>query len=154
MSGSLSRALIAHADSVFVGPNGDYAAVLEALAGVTAEQALWRPTPAHNSMWRIVEHLIASKQWEIEMLEQGQAAPPVWIEPTGDQADWQTTIVRLKDAHQQLKLTLEHVADADLLCVPVPEEGRTLLELILSSGPAHEAHHSGQLDYLRGLQAR
>jgi hypothetical protein len=154
MSDPLLHALIAHVDSVFVGPNGDYAAVLEAISGVSAGQALWRPTPAHNSIWRIVEHLIASKQWLIEMLEHGKAASPVWIEPAGDEADWQATIVRLKDAHQHLKLALEHEADADLLQVPSAEERCTLLELILSAGPAHDAHHGGQLDYLKGLQVR
>ena len=47
MSKSLKQALLAHFDSVFSGPNGDYAAVMEALAGVTAAQAAWtsRPDP-------------------------------------------------------------------------------------------------------------
>ncbi len=153
MSDPLVQALIAHCDSVFAGSNGDYAAVLEAVAGVSHTQALWKPVPSQNSIWRIVEHLIASKEWQIEMLKHGQAAPPVWIEPSGDEAAWQASLARLKDVHHRLKLALEQVADADLLKVPVPKEGHTLLELILSSGPAHEAHHSGQIDYLRGLQA-
>ena len=153
MPGLLVQALIAHFDSVFQGPNGDYSAVLEAVAGVSVTQALWRPTPTQNSIWQIVEHLIASKEWQIEMLEHGQTAPPVWVEPAGDEAAWQASLARLKDAHHRLTLALEQVAEADLLQVPVPEEGRTLLELILSSGPAHEAHHGGQIDYLEGLQA-
>ena len=153
MPGPLVQALIAHFDSVFAGPNGDYSAVLEAVAGVSVTQALWRPTPTQNSIWQIVEHLIASKEWQIEMLEHGQTAPPVWVEPAGDEAAWQASLARLKDAHYRLKLALEQVAEAGLLKVPVPEEGRTLLELILSSGPAHEAHHGGQIDYLKGLQA-
>jgi hypothetical protein len=45
------------------------------------------------------------------------------------------------------------VVEADLLKIPDPEDGHTLLELLLSSGPAHEAHHSGQIDYLKGLQS-
>ena len=147
----LSRALIAHLDSVFGGPNGDYAAVLEAVEGVSVTQALWKPSATQNSIWQIVEHLIASKEWQIEMLERGQAASPVWVEPYGDEAAWQATLARLEEAHQRLKLALARVVEADLLKVPVPEEGRTLLELILSSGPAHEAHHSGQIDYLKGL---
>jgi hypothetical protein len=153
MPGPLVQALIAHFDSVFAGPNGDYSAVLEAVAGVSVTQALWRPTPTQNSIWQIVEHLIASKEWQIEMLEHGQTAPPVWVEPAGDEAAWQASLARLKDAHYRLKLALEQVAEADLLKVPVPEGGRTLLELVLSSGPAHEAHHGGQIDYLKGLQA-
>ena len=150
MNEPLIAALIAHCDSVFAGPNGDYAAVLEALTGVSAAQALWKPAPTQNSIWRIVEHLIASKEWRIEMLQHGRAAPPVWIEPSGDEAAWRATLRRLTDAHQRLKRALQQVAEADLLKVPAPEDGHTLLELILSSGPAHEAHHSGQIDYLRG----
>ena len=153
MPDPLVQALIAHFDSVFEGPNGDYAAVLEAVAGVSVAQALWKPTPTQNSIWQIVEHLIASKEWQIDMLKHGQAASPVWVEPSGDEAAWQASLTRLKEAHRRLKLALERVTDVDLIKVPAPEENRTLLELTLSSGPAHEAHHSGQIDYLRGLQA-
>jgi len=149
----LVQALIAHFDSVFEGPNGDYPAVLEALAGLSITQALWKPTPTQNSIWQIVEHLIASKEWQIEMLQHGQAASPAWVEPAGDEAAWQASLARLKDVHYRLKHALEQVAPDDLLKAPVPESGRTLLELILSSGPAHEAHHGGQIDYLKGLQA-
>jgi len=154
MPGSLVRALIAHFDSVFEGPNGDYAAVLEAVAGVSVTQALWKPAPTQNSIWQLVEHLTASKEWQIEMLEHGRASSPVWVEPAGDEAAWQASLTRLKDAHRRLKLALEQVVEADLLKVPVSEERCTLLELLLSSGPAHEAHHSGQIDYLKGLQAK
>src|SRR5512137_301756 len=103
MPGPLTQALIAYVDSVFEGPNGDYAAVLEALAGVSAAQALWKPAPTQNSIWQIVEHLTASKQWQIEMLEQGQAASPVWTEPSGGEAAWQAAVDRLKEAHRRLK---------------------------------------------------
>ena len=153
MPGLLVQALIAHFDSVFQGPNGDYSAVLEALAGVSVTQALWKPTPTQNSIWQIVEHLIASKEWQIEMLEHGQAASPIWVESSGDEAAWQAALARLQEAHHRLKLALEQVVGADLLKVPASGEGRTLLELILSSGPAHEAHHGGQIDYLKGLLA-
>jgi DinB family protein len=153
MTDPLVQALIAHFDSVFEGPNGDYPAVLEALSGVSVTQALWKPIPTQNSIWQIVEHLIASKEWQIEMLKNGQPDAPVWIEPSGDEDAWQISLARLKDAHNRLKLALEELAEADLLKIPMPEWGRTLLELILSSGPAHEAHHSGQIDYLKGIQA-
>ena len=154
MSGSLVQALIAHFDSVFEGPNGDYSAVLEALTGVSVTQALWKPLPQQNSIWQIVEHLIASKEWQIDMLKQGKATSPVWIEPSGDEVEWQATLGRLKDAHHRLKVALEQVPEDELLARPVPESNQTLLELLLSSGPAHEAHHGGQIDYLKGLQAR
>ena len=153
MPSPIIQALIAHFDSVFDGPNGDYPAVLEAVRNVSASQARWKPGPKQNSIWQIVEHLIASKEWQIDMLEKGEVTSPVWTEPSGDEAAWQATLAQLKDAHRRLKVALINVAENDLLEVLIPELNRTLLELILSSGPAHEAHHSGQIDYLRGLQA-
>ena len=63
MADSLVQALIAHFDSVFEGPNGDYPALLETLVGLTAEQAAWKPAPDRNSIWQIVDHLTASKVW-------------------------------------------------------------------------------------------
>ena len=151
MPGPLVSALIAHFDSSFEGPNGDYPAVIEAITGLTAQQALWRPSPESNSIWQIVDHLAASKEWQIQMLESGQAESPPWTEPSGDEESWQALVARLHDAHRRLKSALEQLNDEDLL-VPDPKLHRTLLELILSSGSAHEAHHGGQLSYLRGLQ--
>ncbi len=153
MPSPLTRALCTHIDSVFTGPNGDYPAILESLADLSAEQALWKPAPGRNSIWMIVEHLTASKQWLIDTLECGQAATPVWVEPAGGEAEWQATLQRLKDAHQQLKETVGKLSDEALLRVPDPKDGLTVLELVLSGGPAHDAHHGGQIDYLKGLQA-
>ena len=150
----LVRALIAHVDSAFEGPNGDYPSVLEALAGLTASQAMWKPSPESNSIWQIVDHLTASKQWQMEMIEKGEASSPVWTQPSGEEAAWQTAVIRLHEAHARLKTVLAQLRDADLLKPPSPELSRTLLELLLSSGSAHEAHHSGQIDYLKGLQSK
>jgi uncharacterized damage-inducible protein DinB len=153
MTGQLVRVLIAHYDSVFYGPNGDYASVLEAVTGISAEQALWKPVPQQNSIWQIVEHLIASKEWQMDILEKGEASSPVWTNPSGDDAAWQATLEKLKDTHLRLKEVLAKLRDEDLLETPIPGDDQTLLELVLSSSPAHEAHHSGQIDYLKGLQS-
>ncbi len=151
MPGPLVQALIAHYDSVFVGPNGDYPAVLESLKDISVTQALWKPAPNQNSIWQIVDHLTASKEWQIDVLKKGSATVPVWTEPSGDEAAWQAAIARLKDAHARLRVALEQVAEDDLLKVPVAEWNQTLLELVLSSAPAHDAHHGGQIDYIKGL---
>ena len=148
----LRRALIAHLNSAFQGPNGDYPALLEALHGLTARQALWKPAPTANSIWQIVHHLAAGKEWQIDMLRTGQAEAYTWIEPPGDEASWQALLAHLKDSHRRLTLELEQLTDEDLLAYPVPGLDRTLLELILSAGSAHQAHHAGQISYLRGLQ--
>jgi uncharacterized damage-inducible protein DinB len=152
MSELLVRALIAHMDSSFEGPNGDYPAVLETIAGLTARQAVWRPSPTSNSIWQIVDHLAASKEWQIDMLKGREVESPPWIEPSGDEPSWQAVLVHLKDAHTRLKAALEQLKDEDLLVYPALGLQRTLLELILSSGSAHESHHGGQISYLHGLQ--
>jgi uncharacterized damage-inducible protein DinB len=142
--------LIAHFESVFAGPNGDYPATREALAGLTAAQAAWKPSPQANSIWLIVDHLSASKDWQVEMLETGRAAVPVWSEPSGAPADWQAALERLSQAHAGLRSALSRLSDEELLAIPSGEE-KTLVELLLSTA-AHEAHHGGQIDYLKGLQ--
>jgi len=152
MPDPLVQKLIAYFDSVFEGPNGDYPAVLEALAGLTSVHAAWKPAPNHNSIWQIVDHLTSSNTWQIDMLEKGQAPFPVWTETSGDESAWQAAIIKLKDSHDQLKVSLGQLSDEDLLKVPMPEWKLTQLELLLSTA-AHEAHHSGQIDYLKGLQA-
>jgi hypothetical protein len=141
------QALIAHLDSVFVGPNGDYPAVLEALAGVSAPQAIWKPAPGGNSIWQIVDHLTASKQWQIDMLEKGQASSPPWTRPEGDEEAWHATLARFQDAHLRLKTSLRRVAEADLLKPQPAEQNRTLLELISirEFGPRSASQRSDRL---------
>ena len=154
MSNSLAKALIAIFDGAFMGPNGDYPSVLEALADVTASQALWKPSAESNSIWQITDHLIASKEWLMEMIAKGEASSPVWTQPAGDEVAWQATLARLHDAHARLKSKLGQLTDDDLLKPPTPDLTQTLLELLLSSGSHHDAHHSGQIDYLKGLQGK
>ncbi len=153
MASPFPQALIAHFDGVFVGPNGDYPAVLEALAGLTAEQAAWQPAPDCNSIWQIVDHLTDSKVWLMDILEKGRAASPVWTQPTGGEDAWQAALARLKDAHSRLKATLGGLSQESLFTTPVPQWKQTQLDILLSLA-AHEACHSGQIDYLKGLQAR
>ncbi len=152
MPDALVHALIAHFDGVFAGPNGDYPAVLEALAGITAAQAIWKPALAQNSIWKIVDHLTASKIWQIDMLEKGRAASPTWTQPLGGETAWQESLTQLVNAHTRLKDALGRLSEKDLLTLPEPGSQQTRLELLLSIA-AHEAHHAGQIDYLKGFQS-
>ncbi len=145
------QASLTHFDSVFEGPNGDYPAVLESLAGVTVEQALWKPSDDCNSIWQIVEHLTSSVMWQLEVLEKGSAESPAWKQPMGGETDWRQSIGQLKQAHARLKAALGRMSESQMLAVPSGEQ-QTQLVLLLSTA-AHEAHHGGQIDYLKGLQA-
>jgi uncharacterized damage-inducible protein DinB len=152
MQRTLLQALCDHFTSVFAGPNGDYPALMESLAGVTAEQGGWKPAPNSNSIWQIVNHQTASNYWQIEMLENGAAATPEWTVPAGSEHEWEESLARLRESQDRLHTALAKLTDADLLAIPEPGGTQTLLELLLSSA-AHEAHHGGQIDYLKGLQS-
>ena len=152
MAQALVEAVIAHFDSIYEGPNGDYAAVKQSLEGVTATQAAWKPAPGHNCIWQIVDHLTASNEWQIQMLELGQAELPVWNDPKGGEAAWLTSLSRLNHSHARLKEALGRLTEKELMSVPAGET-KSQLELLLSIA-AHEAHHSGQIDYLKGLQSK
>jgi hypothetical protein len=106
MTAKLAQLLIAHYDSVFTGPNGDYPAVLEALEAVHADKAAWKPAPGSNSIWQITDHLSASNVWQQEMLEKGQAASPAWTEPPGGESAWEASLARLRETHASLVAAL------------------------------------------------
>jgi hypothetical protein len=152
MDNPLLQEILRFADGVFAGPNGDYPAVLEALAGVDAARAAWKPHPECNSIWQIANHIYDSKKWEIDMLEKGRAAPSAWIQPDGNGRAWQSELARLKDTHIRLKSILGKFNDGTLQ-TPKFEDGQTPLGLILSI-TAHEAFHAGQIDYLKGFYDR
>lgn len=151
MANLTAQRVIEQFDGVFGGPNGDYPAVLESLAGITAQQAIWRPAWGCNSIWQIVEHLSSSIEWQLAVLHQGSAELTPWIEPAGSQEAWQAALVRLRDAHARLSAAIEQMPEERLLSVPAGEK-QTLAALLLSMA-AHDAHHGGQIDYVRGLQS-
>jgi hypothetical protein len=151
MNNALTQALRTFFDGVFQGPNGDYPSVMEALSGITAKQALWKPAPDGNSIWQIVDHQSASNDWQREVLELGDADLAGWIQPAGGEDEWQASLARLRESHLRLSAVIGRLTDAQLQSVPDPADGRTQWELLLSSA-AHEAYHAGQIDYLKGLQ--
>jgi uncharacterized damage-inducible protein DinB len=142
-----------HFDSVYRGPNGDYPALLESLDGLTAEQAAWKPAPDRNSIWQILDHLVFTNQWGIDMFEKGSAGSYVWSEPQVSEANWQALLAELKDTHERLRAAMAHyLTDESLLEFPVPNANQTMLELVLSTACTHQAYHVGQIDYIKGLQ--
>ena len=65
----------------------------EALAGLTAAEAAWKPAPPRHSIWQIVRHLLL---WKGGVLEAWNGRPPDgqamlagdWQEASGSEAEW------------------------------------------------------------------
>lgn len=115
----------------------------EALAGVSAEAALWRPGPGMKRIWDIVLHMAVWTENIIERMRSGQNASPAeghWPPPpvAPDDAAWEAAQRRLWEALAALRAYMEaHSLDA------------------LAAGPygladlfcrfIHNAYHIGQI---------
>jgi hypothetical protein len=80
----------------------------EALEGVSAEEAAWRPGPEGKGIWDIVLHLAVWTENIIERMETGEKAHPeegAWPAPpdTTDEAAWQAAKDRLTRALDDLE---------------------------------------------------
>lgn len=135
----------------FQGPNGDYPPVLEALDGLTAVQASWKPLPDRHSIWQIVDHLTKRKEWERRVILGERLPAPAWEDPSGDDTAWRAAIEQLRTAQAQLLEAIEGLTEDDLRKLPPTRTGWAVVNLILNK-VAHDAYHAGQIRYLRALQ--
>ena len=123
----------------------------DALAGVTAAEAAWRPGPAVKGIWDIVLHMAVWTENIVERMRSGENSRPAeghWPPPPAvpDEAAWEEAQRRLWDAlaalHAYLETnTLDALAGspyglADLLCRFI-----------------HNAYHIGQITKMRELRA-
>src|SRR3989442_14260648 len=80
--------------------DGAYPPLAIALAGLTAGQASWKPTPERHSIWQIVRHMT---QWMEAGMEALAARPQAyadleradWGASSGDKKQWQAAGPRL-----------------------------------------------------------
>jgi len=81
-----------------------------------------------------------------------QPESPPWREVSGDEREWDGAVARLKEAHEQMKAVILELTEAQLMERPIPGVARTVFDLILDAGSAHDAYHAGQIQYARALQ--
>ena len=127
--------------------NGDIwiASWEKALAGLTAEQALWSPSAQAHCIWQLVRHVIFWRDVTLayvrgeqgrpsdERLEREQFHCPA--KPDSDA--WQALQLELRASHEALQAVLADESQPD-------ERVRYHL--------AHDSYHLGQIMYLRRLQ--
>lgn len=123
----------------------------EALAGLTAAEAAWKPGPGVRGIWDIVLHMAVWTENIVERMRSGEDVTPAggkWPPPPAapDEAAWEAAQRRLWDALAALQAYIEtHSLDAlagspyglgDLLCRFI-----------------HNAYHIGQITKMRELRA-
>lgn len=132
----------------------------QALGGLTAAQAAWKPAPERHSIWQIVRHLIL---WKGGVLDAWDGHPPDgqqlvardWREAAaGSEADWARDRQALLAISMELLSRVQGLDDAGLSRPVDWYQGRHRQPLALRvvRATTHDAYHAGQIQYLRALQ--
>jgi uncharacterized damage-inducible protein DinB len=131
----------------------------EALGGLTAAQAAWKPAPERHSIWQIVRHLIL---WKRGVLEAWDGRPPDgadleredWREVSGGEAEWNRDREALLAISREYLARVRRSTDADLArpIVWYANGATQPLAIRLVRTTTHDIYHAGQIRYLRALQ--
>jgi hypothetical protein len=131
----------------------------EAIDGLTATQAAWKPGPARHSIWQIVRHVTLWKQSVVDGLDGRPADADAlermdWQEVSGDHAAWEGDVARLHEVARRLKEAALAADEAALLAKVPTVRGAPAQPLMqrLVRQATHDIYHSGQIRYLRALQ--
>jgi uncharacterized damage-inducible protein DinB len=129
-----------------------YAPLKDAVAGLTAKQAMWKPSgEAGKSIWENVNHLIYYKERIAATLDNRE-----WtLHLDGDETfsltdqndqdhDWMKVVERAENAHQRLREAISSLTESD---IEQQSLERKLLDIML-----HDSYHTGQIIQLRKLQ--
>lgn len=131
-----------------------FVAVKNALDGLTAEQAAWKPEGADNSIWEEVNHLIFWNERWIQRYR-GELTYPEDIENTGtfksDETDWKATLSKLTEVMDEWRRILGSITD-EKLAAPVNDQFLAPWHSPLAQQNIHNAYHIGQIVLLRKLQ--
>jgi uncharacterized damage-inducible protein DinB len=127
------------------------ASLIDALNGITYEQAAARPLKQAHSVWEIVAHIAG---WEdvfrrrlegqiINEPEAGDFPPPAELIETA----WEQTLNELTNTHRQLLRTVEKLSETIL---ETKIAGRDYsYRFLLRKAVDHKIYHSGQIALLR-----
>lgn len=132
----------AHTDGVWWAPWS------QAVSGLTASEAAWRPSPDRHCIWQIVEHMTFWRRYFVHRNRGGEPKPEDqlhqlnWRElPEITETAWRSTVEHFEQSHAEVRVLL---TDSSIHSAPKAElELRYLL--------FHDCYHVGQIMYIRGL---
>ncbi|MFN4217845.1 MAG: DinB family protein [Candidatus Bipolaricaulia bacterium] len=127
--------------------------MLDALEGLTAEQAMWKPKEQSvHSIWEIVNHATYWKDFLVQRLDGSTAKfsdEESWVVQETTEEAWAKAVARLTRTHNKLMRRLrEKKLDLNR---PFPGEKMTFGEALYGV-LAHDLYHTGQIVLLRQMQ--
>ena len=138
--------------------NSWFVALKNALSGVTAKEATWKPDNVENSIWEIVSHLNYYNYAYVERFKGVDYQYPVndndatfvANENATDEA-WANEVAKLDVILTEFR-ELIRTADKDKFNQPVSATNPAKWSTLISNINTHNAHHGGQIVLLRKLQ--
>lgn len=132
---------------------GWYVPLSEALNGLNATLAAWRPAEGAHSIWEILSHMTF---WKERYVSRINNEPPsekrvnndaTFETGPGGEEDWERMVSRFHASSEALRAIAERGEEA--LDQPIGEES---VALAVASLVMHDANHAGQIIYIRKLQ--
>jgi uncharacterized damage-inducible protein DinB len=119
--------------------------VMQSLKGLTAKQAMWKPSDSSHSIGQLAYHLLFWNQRELDKL---QGKPAGNYSGNNDEtftafteATWAATVQQLDQVMKDWETAIKEVDDAKLSTWASP----------IAHVSAHNAYHTGQILYVRKL---
>ena len=131
-----------------------FVAVKNAIAGITAEQASWKPDGVQHSIWELVSHLSHDTNACLERFQGAEyRSPAANNDETFDLAggSWEADLKRFEAIMTKWREVLEN-ADNAKLDELAPHRNETNWGVEIANMNAHNAYHGGQIVLLRKLQ--
>ena len=135
--------------------NGWFVATKNAIAGVTAEQAAWKPEGADNSIHEIINHL---NFYNDAYLQRFKGIDFEYSTDDNDEtfdhgkaATWEEEAARFDSIMNEWREAIE-TADESIFDELAPPRNVYTWQMLIGNINTHGAHHGGQIVLLRKLQ--
>lgn len=151
------KELLLHNWNCTYGQEDWYPPLRDALSGLTAAQASWRPVgEAANTIWETLSHLLFYKERLLHRLLgtefplSANSNDDTFIPAGGpdDEDAWQAAQLRMENVHRQIREKLETLTEEAFdQMLPTTTIAQSLMSIML-----HDAYHTGEIVQIRKLQ--
>lgn len=134
--------------------NDWFVAVKNAVAGITAEQAMWKPDGVQHSVWELISHLNHDNGKYLQTFQgieynETAASNDETFDPVG--GSWAADLARFEVIMTKWRELLQNADEAKLDELAPPRNEATWRTVVANMN-AHNAYHGGQILLLRKLQ--
>jgi uncharacterized damage-inducible protein DinB len=136
--------------------NGWFVAIHNAIDGLTAVQAGWKPNETENSIWETLGHLTFYNNAYVERFKGVDYKYPTddndetFVAGSSDE-EWRAEVERFDAVMNEFR-DLIAVADESKFSTQVSETNKASWATLISNINAHNAYHAGQILLTRKLQ--